>query len=468
MSDTGLTGLPDYVVQSSDIAPPDTPTDLPRDHITKYYRDAYNELRKMGVPGFAAAIVAGLLAAPSCWIVVGKDVLLIVLKVLLPSWGATVLDALDDMRKALDPEFGNLAVGVLNELLGTDLAVTSMPLGIGEGDHLARAKTLGALLHDQLTKQFLPSGPVTADSGAAAAETFTGLMINFGTATGIMGLIGGLVPVIHLDEIREVGEMVAQNLGLGRLGRQALRPLIQATVEEPYKWKIYSQARPTLLSAADLVNPYTSQVIDPTLVHDQLSRQGYADNLISALIELHQKKLAETDYFTLVAMGLKTQDDAIAYMQKLGYSLADAQLRYDVEYLRHEHAAQQLLIGAAMQAYELGHIQRDELLGLVKVAYPLENEQGLIMLAADYKRRTPSKHLTLAEITDMLDKNVISLDEFENYLTTWGYSADDALNLKIWTLEKLQAKDAAAAAKAAKTAAKGSSTSGTTTSTTGS
>jgi len=77
------------------------------------------------------------------------------------------------------------------------------------------------------------SAPTTGP-GAKAAQTFAGYGVNFGVQNGILALIGSLVPETRLDEVREMGVEVAQNLGLGRLMRVALRPLVQTLIATPY------------------------------------------------------------------------------------------------------------------------------------------------------------------------------------------------------------------------------------------
>lgn len=466
-----IPGLPNFTIAATDIGPPDNPTDIPRQHLTNYFRDAYTELRNIGVPGLVAQIVAGLIVAPAGALMVIKDLIIVVLRVVLPVWGGEVLDALDDIRKQLDSTMTKLAVDVLNELLGTDVQPGDLPSGVTFGDHLARADRVGGILHDTLSKEFLATGEVSPDTGRAAARRFSGLMINFGTATGVIATLGGLVPEIHLDEVREIGEQVAQNLGLGRLGRQALRPLVKALIEEPYNWWINLRARPTQLGIGEVVNPFSGSVMPSELIHDSLAKLGYSDDKIKALIELHQKKLSEADYFTLFKWGLKTRDDLKAYLMKLGYSDEDSDLRIEADVVREEAARQDELIATAIDAFKFGNISRDELQQIVTNGPKLPGYVPLTMLVADYKRKVPHRSLSVAELANMLETDVISLDEFDTYLEALGFSADDTNNLRIYYLQKFAKAAAAAAAKGTKAAGKTAKTSqtaaGQTTPTTG-
>jgi len=449
-----IPGLPDFTVQVTDIACPVNATDLPREHFKKYFEDCYCTLRSFHVPGFVATFIAALTIAPAAAMLVSKDLVIIVMRLLLPTLGAEVLDGLDDLRKALDSEFAKLAVGVLNELLGTAIGVGDMPSSASYTDHLARADKLGGILHDTLLKEFGDAASITPDSGRAAARRFSGLMINFGTATGVLATLGGLVPAIHLDDIREIGEQVAGNLGLGRLGRQVLRPVVQILMEEPYKWWINERFRPTQFTALDVVNPYTAQTMDPKLVHDSLALQGYSDDKISALIQLHQKKISESDAFLLLEHDQGTEDDFLLRMKNLGYSLTDAEMQKHIMLIKEEVAIQTRIVDVAMASYRHGVITRDEFSAVVKQAISEPSLQALTMTLADFNSRLPHRSLIIGELTQMLTQNVITLDDFDTYLENLGYSPQDTDNLRILTLLNINAKEAAAKAKAAAAAAK--------------
>jgi hypothetical protein len=427
-----------------------------------YFRDIASHLEtKLQMPQWASHLVAGASIIPIATIVQLSHLFIAVLTSFLPAIGGVVFSVLDDVRKAIDPEVAGLSVSVLNELLGTDLTADQISTQGGISAHLARAETVGGLFHSQLMSEFAATNTITPESGVKAARRFTGLAINFGTATGIIATLGGLAPFIHLDDVREIGEQVATNLGLGRLQRLALQPLIQILLAEPYKWYINNLARPTQFKLADVVNPFTGSIMDPKLIWQSLAWEGYSDDKITALLELHRKKLAETDYFYLFTHGLVEDADVLAYLKRLGYTDNDAQNRKEVEFLKAQDPYQKEIVAAATAAYAEGHIQRDELQGIVNSAVHLDNERSIVMLVADYKKRVPTKHLTLAQVESAYEQGVIDLSEFNTWLSTQGYSQDDQQTLQLLTLLKLKkleeaakAKEAKAAATAAKQAAK--------------
>lgn len=467
---------PTIKVDSYDIGPPDQLTDIPRKFIDNYYRDTFNILKQYCVPGWLAAPIAGTIIAIPTYVVMVCHLSILLAKPFLPSLFGSVLEVLDDLRKTLDPVFASFSVAVLNELLGTDFTVAHLPQGDNIAAHLARAEEIGFLFHKQLLSEFLAgaglsldpttstfnevSGPTGAGelisplSGVRAAARFSGLAINFGTATGIIATIGGLVPFEHLDEIREIGEQVAKNLGLGRLQRLALAPIVQILLAEPYKWFINEIARPTQLGLGEVVNPYSGAVMKPELVWRDLARAGYSDDKIQAVLDLHRKKLSEGDLFSLFKGGYYDLPTVTAGLKHLGYTDTDAQTKAEIDQFDARKPLEDEFRSAIVTAYADGHIDRSELETLVKGIALTPDEQALVLVIADYKRKVPNKHLTLAELQSAFENAILDVNEFTDYLTRLGYSSDDQNTLLLLTLIKLGQLEAAAAAKKKKAAGK--------------
>jgi len=83
-----------------------------------------------------------------------------------------------------------------------------------------------------------------------------------------------------------------------------------------------------------------------------------------------------------------------------------------------------------------------------------------VLLGADYKKKVPSKHLTLAELETAYAEGIIDLTEWRDHLTNLGYSDDDQSILLLLLLTKLQKAKDKAAATAARNAAKGAKKTG--------
>lgn len=476
--DQGTPGPPDIstiTVNVTDIKCPDSPTELPFETLDPFFRDLFCQFNKVwGLGRWSSEILAGLLVTISAAVMVVAKISLAILNPFILGLSQVVFVFLDSLRKELDSSFALLASSVLNELLGTDFTVTHLASGTDINAHLSRAQEIGFLFHRQLLTEFLQSTGITLDpagggfsepsgatgagekispmSGVRAAARFSGLAINFATANGIIATLAGLVPEVHLDEIRTIGEEVAQNLGLGRLQRMALKPIIQILLANPYGWFINEVARPTQFKLGDVVNPFSGAVMKDSLIWRSLAREGYSDDKISALLELHRKKPGESDLLTLFEGGHYDGDRLQAELQRLGYDKDGAAVKFESDHLKAQKPFQDEVRSAVVTAYADGHIPRAELESIVNSMPLSADERALVLLAADYKKRVPNKHLTVAQLESAFEQGILDLAQFTDQLTTLGYSPDDQDVLLILTLNKLEKQKEAAAAKAARAA----------------
>jgi len=468
---------PTIKVESRDVAPPKIPTDLPREHLELYYRETYDLLRhKLGVSDFFATIISGVVIALAATLMAVAHIIIILIQPFIPALGGAVFQVLDDLRKILDPQFAQIAVAILNELLGTEFTVQHMPQGTDINAHIQRAQEVGFLFHKQLMREFLGGSGISLDaaagtfqeptqatgaqemvtplSGVSAAARFTGLCINFGAATGVIGTLGGLVPEVHLNELREIGEEVARNLGLGRLQRQALKPIIQILIAEPYKWFLNELARPTQFKLNDVINPFSGAVMKAEVIWRSLAREGYSDDKIKALIELHRRKLSESDVLNLFRAGHFDEQQVCDYFCRLGYTPEDATWKKEADVIKANEPYVQELRAAVVQAFAEGHIDLHEFNGMIDGLPLRKEEKDWIRLAAGYKVRVPRALLTFGELQQAYELGIIDLHEFNQHLAVRGFSDDDQFILQILTLEKLKKIKEHAAAVAARAAAK--------------
>lgn len=460
--DQGLPGGPPITSETFDIAPGSVQSDFARAHFDLYLRDVYNILNKTyHLPAWISGLVSASIAVPVAFALMFKDLALAILKVFLPPFALVALSVIDDLRKTLDKEFAQLAVSVLGELLGADLDPTQIPVSGDFKGHIARAKVLGQIFHSLLVAEFQTSTPLQPQDGVNNAEVFTGLSINFGTATGIIAALGGLFPEVHLDEMREIGELVAKNLGLGRLTRLAIQPLIKTLVQEPYAWAFNLKYRPTQLTLGDVVNPYAQTIMPADLVHQSLAQLGYSDDKIAALLRLHAKTVTASDVWDLKNRGILSADQATELYKRIGWLEPDIPTFEEVELLKSEASYEKDALNAAGDAYRFGNITRDELATMAKSLLHRDDLAALFMMAQDYKRKVPHRSLTVAQLESAFADGYIDLDEFDSRLATMGYSDEDVGILRYLTLLKLQKSEAAAAAKASKASKSTKSTGGT-------
>lgn len=367
-----------------------------------------------------------------------------------------ILTGLDALRKGVDPSVATLAVSVLNEFLGTNFTQDNLPLGLGTGDHLQRAQAIGQLLLTQLTAEFAPPAGATVGPSTAPASTFTGLAVNFGIASAIMGVIGGLVPWGHLDELRELGEEVAQNIGLGRLVRRALTPLVQILVAKPMEWWVNTTYTPTQFNISELVNQFSLTQLPQAQLYQAMNMLGYSNDKIQAFIQMHQKRLSVAEVYLLQQNGGWTADQALAYVGTLGYPPDLSVTVLGLEDLREQQKWYDKLV-AQMESELLANvITIDEFVQVLQTLPYSKNVQTVIQATAEYKVKAhagkPLRQLSIGQLTKAFEQGLVTESDLRARWSTERYSDADQDILMFLLLFELQAYEAAAAAKAAKAA----------------
>jgi hypothetical protein len=435
-----IAGVARYLTAPLDEAPaPTAPITLGSKLAENTFKNLYAQLRAIGIPVPFAYLWAAFWAAFMAVAGPLASFLATVLSLILTPVGIGVLEGLGDLRQGIDPAVGLLAQEVLTEFLGVEVGTQNLPMGIGGPDHIARATAIGQLLYNQLESEFLGAAGGSVQPSIAPAQTFSGLAVNFGLASGIMGLIGGLIPYGHVDEIRELGEEVARNIGLGRLVRRALTPLIDTLVSKPAQWSINTKYLPTQFSEPQLVNPYAST----TLQHDQLYSAmhllGYSDDKIAAFIEMHEKKLTPRDVQTLINWGFWTAQDGANYIARQGWPAGFAGNVLLLEGFREVAPWITKEIDLLLTEVDSGQITVSEFAQTIDQFAISQPEKDVLAAFANYRaaknKHTRPARLSGGELFAAFAAGLITTADLTTRWTAQGLTQDDQdIRLQLWLL----------------------------------
>ncbi len=429
-------------VEVTDLECPPEQPDFPQERTDVYFRWFYCFFRDRKFPKILSGIAASIAVAPMMAIVPLTHLLAVLLPPFVQTIALPILTVLDEVRKDIDVDLAQLSALVLNELLGTEFSPEMVPTGRNIDSHIARAEAIGGLLHKQLISEFVGKQDITEDLGRRAAARMSGLLINFGAATGLLGVIGGLVPQLRLEELREVGELVARNLGLGRLHRMVMKPIFTTLIATPYQWYLNRTVHPKRFTAAEAINAFTGVLIDEKDLFADLELEGWSADRIKQLIRLHQKKLEKTQVELLVRYKAWTRTLGIDYLKRIGWSAENADLVLNTAELERADRRLTAFIDA---------LEKDVLDGLLTIpemetvldALPLGDvEKAFISSTVSYKLKIPRAQITLAQMESAFEQGLVDLNELEAYLRRRGYSNDDGRILTQLTLLKTaQLKD---------------------------
>lgn len=412
------------------------------------FTNLYAQLKSMGVPSIVAYIWAAFWASllGVLGVLVGAVVRFIA--ALLTPLAVAAIDGIGELRKGVDPAVGVLAQSVLSEFLGADVSTTDLPMGLGGGDHISRARAIGSLLYGQLESEFISVSGGTVQPSLGPAQSFSGLAVNFGLASGILGVIGGMVPsqAGHYEELRELGEEVATNIGLGRLVRRALTPLITTLVSNPAQWAINQKYLPTQFKEAELVNPFLANTLDQPTLYRAMNLLGYSNDKIEAFIKMHQKRLSPADLKLLVDHGQWTQQQAETYTAQLGYPQELQPTVLTLEELKEERGWINKLVDELETEVHLGRLTIDEFTSVVNGLPYSQATRDIILGTVQYKVKAGVKlrpHLLSGgELFHAFAAGLITASDLTDRWNNLGLpQADQDVRLQLWLLQLNRLKE---------------------------
>ncbi len=436
-------------------------------------------LCKFGVPHFIAQFVAagvaafvGVLSMVVGWIFAAVIQVLGVVT-------ATVFKLISLFRKEGMQEFDSLTLESLSELLGVELDQAKLKAGSTPEIALENARAIGQQLHNRLFTEFTRFGKGTPGAGQAAAQAFTGYVTRFAMMNALTSLLADSLSLHHITQFRELGEEVATNLGLGRLHRRALTPLIDNAIVKPYDRELREQFRQDHLTDVQYVRAYQSGRMDLPTMTQELGWKGYPQSAIDELVKQLEQRLSDSEIETLLRYqsGNRPTLPTPTPAGKLGLadlpplSLQDAQQVLINQGLSPDLAKQRIIadglkradsdVSAYVQALEdlayLGFLDPDAAKSAI-AALPLSPEELHYKLAKFGTRlENPRKRLTKTEVFTAYENGVVDLDYFQRWMDGEGYGEEDQTVLLYELLiatKKFADKEAAAAAVAAKKKAK--------------
>jgi len=333
--------------------------------------------------------------------------------------------------------FYDLAATILGDLTGVEVDAEALKQSAFGSGRLAAMQTFGADLFNQLEDEFKPASGDLEAGDAAPAEKFLGFLMNFAIRQGNIELLTSLLPegVRFGEGFRAYGELMAKNLGLGRLARQALKPLLQTLVADPLAYRLQEDYRPKRIGVSPAIKKFFRDSTFEQQMRKELAQEGFSDSRIEDLIAdarplLSARELFEYTYRVGAPDAGPTSGQTQALRDGLaqhGYTSDDTDRLIALSRPPLEKAEITLL-------FEHGTMdQQTAITYLNKLGYDSDTAQ--LVLRAHSVAHTQTKRLGLGELKRAFHNNVIDLLELKAHLTAQGYSDDD---IQIITLDLLQ------------------------------
>jgi hypothetical protein len=368
--------------------------------------------------------------------------------------------------------FYDLVASLLNDLLGVEVSGSDLSDAADSRGRIGAMQQVGADLFTALGNEFvgnqpdagpgagpggLPGQPgqrLTPEQGVKAAQAFIGFALSFAVRQGNVATLTDALSVHLLGQIREYGEMMAENLGLGRLVRRALQPFIQTLIATPLQQALNQQYRPHIMDEKQLASAHIRGGIDSSDFTSRMQLQGFTDGDIQLLLEDTYTRIPLHHIVKLNEAGFLSDSEAQDRIRTLGFNSGDVPLlrqaigleevaTLERDYIR--GAASDMQHGLISQSDFEAHVNSTTLSAQVKQFYIRNAENRLI---------SHRKALSLAWYKMAFLDGQVTIDEVLTYMQSAGYTQDDMDRYEVELLSKDAEKKAAAKAKAVKAAAK--------------
>src|SRR5208337_1425533 len=207
---------------------------------------------------------------------------------------------------------------------------------------------------------------LTPEQGVKAAQAFIGFALSFSVRQGNVATLTDALSMHLLSQIREYGEMMAENLGLGRLVRRALQPFIQTLIATPLQQALNQQYRPHVMDEKQLAMAYIRGHIDASDFNSRMQLQGFQDSDIQLLLSDTYTRLPLHDIFALNETGFLSDTDAQTYITALGFNTSDVPLLRQADLLHEVRALDSVYCKAAVTDMEHGVISQSDFETIIK------------------------------------------------------------------------------------------------------
>jgi hypothetical protein len=404
-------------------------------------QDDYNSQKKASTSTLSQLIAGAIDAILS----VAAQVVAAVLSWLLciVAYLMRIITSIDD---GAAPGMAAVVKNSLGHVFGLDTGSTGRKIGKDvSGDVMGTA--IGKMILNSLKSGVPASAGKTLQPDDTAASNFLSMLAKLGVEGWMDGFIAEAIGGGHFASVLELVPIMNEVLGLGRLSRRALAPLVKILVADPYTWKLHQDYRPALWSESLAIKQLLTGKWDADALDKELGKHGHSPDIITAMIAHARPAFSDADFEYLVAHGYQSKEQYTDRLKALGWKDTDLLNQAQMPETRVINANAAKRWEMFVEAYLRGDIDEDRLTAeanLLSFSQPIKDQ-----MASDavMRRQLSPKHLTLGEVQAMIKAHVMSLDDLRTWMTRMNYPPDEEALLEIYLMGQITTADEAAGAK---------------------
>jgi hypothetical protein len=376
-------------------------------------------------------------------------------------------EAIVELEEPFLPVIAAFVAPIVAGLFGSEASAEQFASRSGRGDRGAAAEALVALYMTALAGD--SNGEIEpGDDGAkriATAAVHATLEGSFqALATTI---VSDLIPFEagHFDELLKLPEDVIRSLGISRLVRRAIAPLVDATAATPMRRFANKKYRPNLLSEGDIARAFLSGDYTDSEAAEELAQLGYNEKRQAVILKGAIKWMSIADSLVLVRDGFNDRSLALENARLQGFDDVGAEAAVLVEEVKHQNAIRDDSAAAIKAAYVDRRIDDGALSTYLDAIYANDEDRAAYITAWRTTRDLNMKRLSPSEALSCVKAKVLPIAAYREALRLDGYDEESVLSLELLLETQLDANaevdklreqktaDAAAAKKAAADAA---------------
>jgi hypothetical protein len=344
---------------------------------------------------------------------------------LMADSAAVIVDQITQIKKDGGKGIHDLIAATLGDALLIEIDPADIPLGEGAKGRAEINAALGKKFVDAIKLFTGAEGPVTGESAEKGAAALVGLAMLMSANTGFLAVVGGSVPGFHWDELKELGEMLDKTIGVGRLIRRALTPLIQQTVALPLQHKYAAQFRQNILGTGELAKAVLADRMPGDSARTLLTQHGLTDDQITELLEQHTPRLKAEEFEHIGALERGPVDSSFSADVADGAPDVVRQSRTKLLTWKRLSGERNRILTAVLSNIKQGFAEVSDLDGwLARFGIP-EDESTLWRLAAGYEAESVRKRISEGDMLFLYEAAQVTDEDVREFLKDEGYSLID-------------------------------------------
>ncbi len=414
--------------------------------------------------GLAATWISHFLSALPAAAIASKDALpeliaeiaavLVELSIELTSEiGKRVGEAVSEFELTAGPEIERAAAEALSDYFGTSISPAQISRGRSPSQRFAFAQNLGSFVLSQMFGAFETPKSITPEVGRVNAERILGFNIGT-TLESWLGKVVSSTPLTRwIPNWADLDEVMQQTLGLGRINRRIMGPLLKTLVADPFQWDINKRFTPAIFNAGQLVRLLNRREIDSGDYFEKMSWLGFDQAKATQMRTLVSRLPEKEDVAKLLELGAITPDEVTEIFEAMGYTAEGANMMRFITVNDRIRTLNNATESLARDMYRDREIDEAQLKAMLVSAGRSDAEIEMLIGIAKIERSRP-RALPRSVLERAFKTGFIPLSRLSEYYETAGYNLDDRILLEELAVEdrlEAEARDQKALEKAQST-----------------